>query len=117
MFSAQIMQTGRSPGTSPAPLPSISPAQNPAPLRGVYAVGARSTDFRSCQMKAVYANSANEIPGRPRVSSVMRADRGGGEREAEDSPLIGGCIDGIDDKQVGFKYFSFPFAGSKFYLI
>ena len=61
-------------------------------------VGAWSTDFQSFQMKAFYANKANEISSRPQVSSVMRAD-GGGEREAEGSPLVVSCIDGINNKQ------------------
>lgn len=98
-FSAQMLQVGRPPGTPAGALASISPAQNPVPLRGVYPAGAlSSTDFRSCRMKGVYVPNPSEMSGRSRASSEVRA-----ERAAEDSPLAGSCMDGVDDKQVSRK--------------
>lgn len=103
-LSAHLLQAGRPAGTPPGATGSMSPAQNPVPLRGVYPAGARSGDFRSYRMKGVYVPGPYEVSGRPRASAVIRGDRGGGERTTEDSPLVPSCMDAIDDKQVSRKF-------------
>ncbi|XP_058083901.1 beta-amylase 2, chloroplastic-like isoform X2 [Magnolia sinica] len=94
--SSTSQQTGRPSTGSPAVAATPVAAQTPpAPLRGVSSTGARSSvEYRP--MKSVFVPASTPTAARPRTAAML----GDGGERTENSPLVGSCMETVDDKQM-----------------
>ncbi|XP_077241866.1 beta-amylase 2, chloroplastic-like isoform X2 [Tasmannia lanceolata] len=99
---SQAARPAGAPSNSAITSPSshMAPAQTPpATLRGVSSGFRSLVEYQPCRLKGVFVpNSASAYDGSRSRTAAMLGDRG---ERADNSPLIGSCMDTLDDKQLG----------------